>query len=108
MDKKKTNKKKLSTLIKQQVPQFVLEDHPKFTEFLTSYFLFMESAELNLDTFTDIDQIILETESTVNFSHVLLEQTDKNGLDAGDKIVQEELRNANQLKITYLTSKDVK
>jgi len=50
MDKKKTNKKKLSTLIKQQVPEFVLSDHPKFTEFLTSYFLFMESAELNLDT----------------------------------------------------------
>ena len=49
MDIKKTNKKKLSTLIKQQVPEFVLTDHPKFTEFLTSYFLFMESAELNLD-----------------------------------------------------------
>ena len=49
MDKKKTNKKKLSTLVKQQVPEFVLSDHPKFTEFLTSYFLFMESAELNLD-----------------------------------------------------------
>ena len=64
MDKKKTNKKKLSTLIKQQVPQFVLEDHPKFTEFLTSYFLFMESAELNLDTFTNIDQILLETVGT--------------------------------------------
>ena len=49
MDKKKTNKKKLSTLVKQQVPEFVLTDHPKFTEFLTSYFLFMESAELNLE-----------------------------------------------------------
>jgi len=32
-DKKKTNKKKLSKLIKQQVPEFVLTDHPKFTEF---------------------------------------------------------------------------
>ena len=52
MDNKKTNKKKLSTLIKQQVPQFVIEDHPKFAEFLTSYYLFMESAELNLDTVT--------------------------------------------------------
>ena len=89
-DKKKTNKKKISTLVKQQVPEYVLTDHPKFTEFLSSYYLFMESAELNLDTFTDIDQILLETESEVNFSHVLLDQTDKNGLDAGDKIVQEE------------------
>ena len=89
MDIKKTNKKKLSTLIKQQVPQFVLEDHPKFTEFLTSYFLFMESAELNLDTFTEIDQILLETVG-VSDSFVLLNQTTKNGLDAGNKLVNEE------------------
>ena len=89
MDKKKTNKKKLSTLIKQQVPQFVLEDHPKFTEFLTSYFLFMESAELNLDQFTGIDQILLETVGTTD-SFVLLNQTNKNGLDASSKLVNEE------------------
>jgi len=89
MDIKKTNKKKLSTLIKQQVPEFVLTDHPKFTEFLTSYFLFMESAELNLDTITDIDQILLETVGVTD-SFVLLNQTTKNGLDAGNKIVDEE------------------
>ena len=88
-DKKKTNKKKLSTLIKQQVPQFVLEDHPKFTEFLSSYFLFMESAEITLETFTSIDNILLETVGTD--SYVLLNQTDKNGLDAGDKVVDEQL-----------------
>ena len=88
MDIKKTNKKKLSTLVKQQVPEFVLTDHPKFTEFLTSYFLFMESAELNLDTITDIDQILLETVG-VSDSFVLLNQTNKNGLDAGNKIVDE-------------------
>ena len=89
MDKKRTNKKKLSTLIKQQVPEFVLTNHPKFTEFLSSYFLFLESAELNLDTFTEIDQILLETVGTTD-SFVLLNQTDKNGLDAGNKLVDEE------------------
>ena len=89
MDKKKTNKKKLSTLIKQQVPEFVLTKHPKFTEFLSSYFLFLESAELNLDTFTEIDQILLETVGTTD-SFVLLNQTDKNGLNKNDKIVNEE------------------
>ena len=89
MDIKKTNKKKLSTLIKQQVPEFVLTDHPKFAEFLTSYYLFMESAELNLDTFTDIDQILLETVGTTD-SFVLLDQTDKNGRDKGNKVVDEE------------------
>ena len=84
MDIKKSNKKKLSTLVKQQVPEFVLTDHPKFTEFLTSYFLFMESAELNLDTITDIDQILLETVGVAD-SFVLLNQTNKNGLDANNK-----------------------
>ena len=87
--KYKTNKRKLSTLVKQQVPEFVLTDHPKFTEFLSSYFLFMESAELNLDTITDIDQILLETEGTTD-SYVLLDQTNKNGLDAGGTLVNEE------------------
>ena len=80
--KYKTNKRKISSLVKQQVPQFVLEDHPKFTEFLSSYYLFMESAELNLDTITEVDQIILETEGTA-VSFVLLDQTDQFGLDAG-------------------------
>ena len=89
MDKKKTNKKKLSTLIKQQVPEFVLTDHPKFTEFLTSYFLFMESAELNLDQFTGIDNILLETVGTTD-SFVLLNQTNRYGLDAGSKVVDEQ------------------
>ena len=87
--KYKTNKRKLSSLVKQQVPQYVLEDHPKFTEFLSSYFLFMESAELNLDTITDIDQILLETEGTTD-NYVLIDQTNKNGLDAGNRIVDEQ------------------
>ena len=87
--KYKTNKRKLSSLVKQQVPQYVLEDHPKFTEFLSSYYLFMESAELNLDTYTEIDQILLETEGTY-VSFVLLDQTNKNGLDAGNKLVDEQ------------------
>ena len=88
-DKKKTNKRKLSTLVKQQVPEFVLSEHPKFTEFLSSYFLFMESAELNLESITEIDNIVLESETTAT-NFVLLERTDAFGLDAGDKLVAEE------------------
>ena len=88
-EKKKTNKKKLSTLVKQQVPEFVLSEHPKFTEFLSSYFLFMESAELNLESITDVDNILLETQTDLN-NFVLLDRTDSFGLDAGDKIVAEE------------------
>ncbi len=59
---KKTNKRKLSNLVKQQLPEFVLTDHPKFAEFIASYFLFLESAELSLTSFTEIDNILLETE----------------------------------------------
>jgi len=88
-DRKKTHKKKISTLIKQQVPEFVLTDHPKFTEFLTSYFLFLESAEITLQTFTAIDHILLETETTTD-SFVLLDRTNAFGLDAGDKVVDEQ------------------
>ena len=85
----KTNKKKLSTLVKQQVPEFILSEHPKFIEFLSSYFLFMESAELNLESITDVDNILLETETDLN-NFVLLDRTDAFGLDAGDKVVAEE------------------
>ena len=37
-DKKKTNKKKISTLVKQQAPQFVLENHKWFEKFSPAYF----------------------------------------------------------------------
>ena len=87
---KKTNKRKVSNLVKRQLPEFVLEEHPKFAEFVKSYFLFLESAEIELSSFTSVDNILLEGEgATDNF--VLLERTDAFGLDLGDKIVNEEL-----------------
>ena len=86
--KYKTNKRKISSLVKSQVPEFVLTDHPKFTEFLSSYYLFMESAELNLETVTETDNILLETEG-LDTSYVLLDRTDEHGLNAGDQIVEE-------------------
>ena len=41
--------KKITNLIDQQVPEFVLSDHPKFLEFVKTYFKFMESAEIIVD-----------------------------------------------------------
>ena len=87
---KKTNKRKLSNLVKQQLPEFVLTDHPKFAEFIASYFLFLESAELSLTSFTEIDNILLETEGTID-SYLLLDRTNGFNLDAGDKLVDEQL-----------------
>ena len=87
---KKTNKRKIKNLVKRQLPEFVLTDHPKFAEFVSSYYLFLESAELQISSFTSVDNILLETEGTTN-SFVLLDRTDSFGLDAGDKVVSEEL-----------------
>ena len=87
---KKTNKKKLSNLVKRQLPEFVLEDHPKFAEFIKSYYLFLESAEIQLSSFTSVDNILLEGEGTAD-NFVLLDRTDVFGLDNGDKLVDEQL-----------------
>ena len=87
---KKTNKKKLSNLVKRQLPEFVLEEHPKFAEFVKSYFLFLESAEIQLSSFTELDNILLEGEG-LSSNYVLLDRTDSFGLDAGDKLVDEQL-----------------
>ena len=48
----------------------------------------MESAELNLTDITAVDNILLETEGSTD-SYLLLNQTDKNGLDANGQIVEE-------------------
>ncbi len=87
---KKTNKKKLSNLVKRQLPEFVLEDHPKFAEFIKSYYLFLESAEIQLSSFTEVDNILLEGESLTS-SYLLLDRTDAFNLDLGDKLVDEQL-----------------
>ena len=89
-DLKHTFKKKLSNQIGSQVPEFVIAQHPKFVEFIESYFLFMESAELNLESITSIDNILLETETTTS-SFLLLDRTTTHGLDAGDRVVDEQL-----------------
>ena len=36
---------KISHLISQQAPDFVLDDHPYFLEFVKAYYTFMESAD---------------------------------------------------------------
>ena len=42
--------KKISNLVDNQAPDFVLDDHPYFLEFVKAYYLFMESAELKLES----------------------------------------------------------
>ena len=83
---------KISNLINQQVPEFVVEQHPKFLEFLKTYYTFMESAELVVTSVQSTDGLNLETE-TSNSSNIVLDSsridTDRTQLDAGDKILLE-------------------
>jgi hypothetical protein len=83
---------KISNLINQQVPEFVLEQHPKFLEFLKTYYTFMESAELGVTSIQTTDGIQLETE-TAQENELILDgsriDTDRTQLDAGDKILLE-------------------
>ena len=85
--------KKITNLLNQQVPEFVLSDHPKFLEFVKTYYRFMESACVTLENIELTDGIQLETETAQTNSLVLDASkldTDRTSLDAGDKILLED------------------
>ena len=50
---------KISTLINSQLPDFVVDDHPQFVQFLKTYFTFMESAEMQVTSIESTDGISL-------------------------------------------------
>src|SRR5210317_968203 len=87
-----TFKDKISQLINSQAPEFVVEQHPKFLEFVKTYYTFMESAELDVTSVQTTDGIQLETETAQN-NELILDgsriDSDRTQLDAGDKILLE-------------------
>jgi len=87
-----TFKDKLSSLIGSQVPDFVLDNHPKFLQFLKTYYTFMEAAELSVTSVQTTDGIQLETQ-TGQDNKLLLDgsriDSDITPLDEGDKILLE-------------------
>ena len=83
---------KISTLLKHQAPEFVLNDHPRFLEFVKQYYTFMESAKLSVTSIQSTDGIQLESET--GLTDVLL--LDSGNIssqntqdDAGDKVILE-------------------
>jgi len=87
-----TFKDKISNLIGTQVPDFVLEDHPKFLKFLETYFTFMEAAELAVTSVETTDGVQLETETNQENVFILdgsRIDSDITQLDSGDKILLE-------------------
>jgi len=84
---------KISNLINTQLPDFVVDDHPKFVEFLKTYYQFMEAAELGVTSIQSTDGINLENQTGIQNNLVLdggslgAENTQ---LDLGDKIILED------------------
>ena len=84
---------KISTLINAQLPEFVVEQHPKFATFLKTYYQLLESAELQVEQIETTDGILLETET--NQENLLILDAGRLGstrtqLDAGDKVLTED------------------
>ena len=84
---------KISSIIKSQLPEFVLSEHPKFVQFMSAYYTFMESGELTLYDVESTDGILLETET--NQENLLLLDagslgTARTQVDAGDKVIYED------------------
>ena len=84
---------KISNLINAQLPEFVVEQHPKFATFLKTYYQLLESAELTVEQVETTDGILLETET--NQVNLLLLDGGRLGstrtqLDAGDKVLTED------------------
>jgi len=84
-----TFKDKISNLINSQVPDFVLEDHPLFLDFVKAYYKFLESAEITLTNIGDPDHLQLDNQTNaINF--IQLNGTNINGDDDGDRILLED------------------
>ena len=84
---------KISTILNSQLPEFVVADHPKFAQFLKTYYQLLESAELSIDTIEGTDGILLQSETGQTANLVLnssRKDTARTLLDAGDKILLEE------------------
>ncbi len=84
---------KISTILNNQLPEFVVADHPKFAEFLKVYYQLLESAELSVTAIEGTDGVLLETETGQTNNLVLnssRKDTARTLLDENDKILLEE------------------
>ena len=80
-------KDKISNLINSQVPDFVLEDHPLFLDFVKAYYQLMESAEITLTNIGDPDHLLLEGTTA---GKIVVDGTNVSKDDSGDNILLED------------------
>ena len=82
-------KNKISNLLNSQVPDFVLEDHPLFLDFVKAYYQLLESAEITLTNIGDPDHLQLDGSANVT-NFLLLDGTNANKDDSTDRILLED------------------
>ena len=82
-------KDKISNLLNSQVPDFVLEDHPLFLDFVKAYYQLLESAEITLTNIGDPDHLQLDS-ATGATNFILLDGTNVNKDDSTDRILLED------------------
>ena len=72
-----TLKNKVSTLVENQLPDFVRSENPNFIGFMKAYYEFMESAELKLTTLGSVDSIISESQAVgaTTLNYIIFEDT---------------------------------
>ena len=80
-------KDKISNLINSQVPDFVLEDHPLFLDFVKAYYQLMESAEIQLTNIGDPDHLVLEGTTA---GKIVLDGTNVSKDDGDDNVLLED------------------
>ena len=67
-----TLENKLSPLIGTQLPEFIQADHPVFSQFVKTYYQFLESAEV---TFSEVNNYLVQETTSTNF---VLDENDDN------------------------------
>ena len=82
-------KNKISNLLNSEVPDFVLEDHPLFLDFVKAYYQLLESAEITLTNIGDPDHLQLDGSANVT-NFLLLDGTNANKDDSTDRILLED------------------
>ena len=80
-------KDKISNLINSQVPDFVLEDHPLFLDFVKAYYQLMESAEIQLTNIGDPDHLVLEGTTA---GKIVIDGTNVSKDDGDDNVLLED------------------
>ena len=80
-------KDKISNLINSQVPDFVLEDHPLFLDFVKAYYQLMESAEIPLTNIGDPDHLVLEGTTA---GKIVIDGTNVSKDDGDDNVLLED------------------